>query len=157
MSKVILLAVDTTGHTVAAADLARANAAGTGDKVVVMHVHEFAVGRFGKLQVDCGDGEGEKVVAEIVGRLTDAGIVAEPHVRKTAVGHIARAICTEADELDVRMIILGSTSTHDVPWLPFGSVSLRLLHTATKPVLIVPKARVKAEAHAAAVLAGATS
>jgi nucleotide-binding universal stress UspA family protein len=55
------------------------------------------------------------------------------------------------------MIILGSTSTHDVPWLPFGSVSLRLLHTATKPVLIVPKARVKAEAHAAAVLAGATN
>jgi nucleotide-binding universal stress UspA family protein len=157
MSKTILLAVDTTSHTVAAADLARDLAAGTGDKVVVMHVHEFAVGRFGRIQVDCGDGEGERVVSEIVGRLTEAGIVAEPHVRKTAVGHIARSICTEADELDARMIILGSTSTHDVPWLPFGSVSLRLLHTATRPVLIVPKTRVKDEAAALAATVGATS
>ena len=69
MSKTILLAVDTTSHTVAAADLARDLAAGTGDKVVVMHVHEFAVGRFGKIQVDCGDGEGE--LGEPAGRAPD--------------------------------------------------------------------------------------
>jgi len=40
------------------------------------------------------------------------------------------------------MIVLGSASTHDVPHLPFGYVSLRLLHLATKPVLIVPKSPV---------------
>lgn len=26
------------------------------DKVIVLHVHEFAVGRFGRIQVDCADG-----------------------------------------------------------------------------------------------------
>ncbi|HEX9031838.1 MAG TPA: universal stress protein, partial [Streptosporangiaceae bacterium] len=133
MSKAILLAVDTASHTTAAADLARDLAAGTGDRIVVLHVHEFAVGRFGRIQVDCADGEGEHVVAEIVERLRSSGLSAEPDVRKTPVGHIARTILGVADELDARMIVLGSTSAHDVPRLPFGSVSLRLLHSATRP------------------------
>jgi len=161
MSKTIVLAVDTTGHTVAAADLARDLAVGTGDRVVVLHVHEFAVGRFGRIQVDCGDGEGERVVTEIVERLTGAGVTAGADIRKTPVGRIARAIAAAAEEVDARMIVLGSTSTHDVPRLPFGSVSLRLLHLATKPVLIVPKApepaREHAHAHAAVPVAAAVA
>ena len=159
MNKSILLAVDTTSHTAAAADMARDLAAGTGDRVVVMHVHEFAVGRFGKIQVDCGDGEGERVVTELVDRLSAAGVAAEGNIRKTPVGRIARTILDAANELDVRMIILGSSSTHDVPWLPFGSVSLRLLHTSGKPVLIVPKTAVpdRAAAPQTATVASATS
>jgi nucleotide-binding universal stress UspA family protein len=150
MSKIILLAVDTTSHTSAAADLARELATGTGDRVVVMHVHEFAVGRFGRMQVDCGDGEGESVVSELVDRLTATGIDVQADIRKTPVGHIARTISGAADELDVRMIILGSSSAHDVPRLPFGSVALRLLHQSTKPVLLVPKAPAPAKAPAQA-------
>jgi nucleotide-binding universal stress UspA family protein len=150
MSKTIVLAVDTTSHTVAAADLARDLAAGTGDRVVVLHVHEFAIGRFGRIQVDCGEGEGEKVVTQIVGRLTDAGIAAEGDIRKTQVGQIARAIFAAADELDARMIVVGSASTHDVPRIPFGSVSLRLLHLSTRPVLLVPRAPEPARERAAA-------
>ena len=142
MSKTILLAVDTTSHTTAAADMARDLAARTGDRVVVLHVHEFAVGRFGRMQVDCGDGEGEKVVAEIVDRLTGGG---RRRARRTSARRRSatsrRTIAGVADEFDVRMIVLGSGSAHDVPRLPFGSVSLRLLHTATTPVLIVPKSR----------------
>jgi nucleotide-binding universal stress UspA family protein len=157
MTKTILLAVDTTSHTAAAADLARDLAAGTGDRVVVLHVHEFAVGRFGKIQVDCGDGEGEKVVSEIVERLASAGVSAVGDVRKTHIGHIARAISDAAGEMDARMIVLGSASAHDVPRLPFGSVSLRLLHLATRPVLMVPKTAVTAGANAVAPEAVATA
>jgi nucleotide-binding universal stress UspA family protein len=157
MSKTILLAVDTTSHTAAAADMAGDLAAGTGDRVVVMHVHEFAVGRFGRIQVDCADGEGEQVAAEIVGRLTAAGIEATADIRKTPVGHIARTIRESADEFDVRMIILGSSSTHDVPRLPFGSVSLRLLHQSTRPVLLVPKALALARDQVTAPQAGVTA
>lgn len=139
MNKTILLAVDTTSHTTAAADMARDLAAGTGDRVVVLHVHEFAIGRFGRIQVDCGDGEGERVVAEIVDHLRGSGVKVDADIRKTPVGHIARTIAGVGDEIDARMIILGSTSAHDVPRLPFGSVSLRLLHTSSRPVLIVPR------------------
>jgi nucleotide-binding universal stress UspA family protein len=149
MSKIILLAVDTTSHTSAAADLARDLATGTGDRVVVLHVHEFAVGRFGRMQVDCADGEGERVVSQIVDRLTAARVAAQADIRKTPVGHIARTISGAADDLDVRMIILGSSSEHDVPRLPFGSVALRLLHQSTKPVLLVPKAPAPAKEHVA--------
>ncbi|HEX9031203.1 MAG TPA: universal stress protein, partial [Streptosporangiaceae bacterium] len=70
--------------------------------------------------------------------------------------HIARTILGVADELDARMIVLGSTSAHDVPRLPFGSVSLRLLHSATRPVLIVPMMPV-AQAARVPVAAGATA
>jgi nucleotide-binding universal stress UspA family protein len=150
MSKVILLAVDTTSHTSAATDLAGDLARGAGDSVVVLHVHEFAVGRFGRIQVDCGDGEGERVASEFVDRLTAAGIAATADIRKTPVSHIARTICAAADELDARMIVLGSSSVHDVPRLPFGSVALRLLHQSTKPVLLVPKAPAVVPEHAAA-------
>lgn len=145
MHKTILLAVDTTSHTAAAADMARDLAAGIGDGVVVLHVHEFAIGRFGRIQVDCDEGEGERVVAGTVDRLTAAGITAVADIRKTQVGHIARTIVGVADELDVRMIILGSSTAHDVPRLPFGSVSLRLLHQSSKPVLLVPMATVPAK------------
>ena len=145
MNKTILLAVDTTSHTAAAADMARDLAAGTGDRVVVLHVHEFAIGRFGKIQVDCGDGEGERVVGGITDRLTAAGIAALADIRRTPIGHIARTISGVADELDVRMIILGSSGAHDVPRFPFGSVSLRLLHQSSKPVLLVPRATAPAK------------
>ena len=35
--------------------------------------------------------------------------------------------------------MLGSSGRTDLPHLPFGSVSHRLLHIARRPVLIVPK------------------
>jgi nucleotide-binding universal stress UspA family protein len=142
MSKTILLAVDTTDHVAAAAEMARELAGDSGDRVLVLHVHEFAVGRFGRIQVDCVDGEGERVAADIVTSLRVAGVAAESDIRKTPVGHIAKAIISVAEECDARMIMLGSTSSHDVPHLPFGNVSLRLLHLATRPVMIVPKAPV---------------
>jgi nucleotide-binding universal stress UspA family protein len=150
VNKTILLAVDPSSRTAAAADMARDLAAGTGDRVVVLHVHEYAIGRFGKIQVDCGEGEGEQVVFKIVDRLAVAGIAALADIRRTPVGHIARAISDVADELDVRMIILGSSGAHDVPRLPFGSVSLRLLHRSSKPVLLVPPATVSVKEHVTA-------
>ena len=101
-------------------------------------MHEFAVGRFGRMQVDYADGEGERVVSEVSGCLRPAGAAVQEEIRRTPVGHVAKTISALADELDVRMIIVGSASVHDLPRLPSGSVSLRLLHTAKKPVLVAP-------------------
>jgi nucleotide-binding universal stress UspA family protein len=138
MSKAILLAVD-ANHTSAATDMARDLAKGSGDRVVVLHVHEFAVGRFGRVQVDCADGEGERVVSDAVQSLRGSGVDATEDVRKTHVGHIARTILDTSEEVGAWVIVLGSSGAHDVPRLPFGSVSLRLLHLSDKPVLIVPR------------------
>ena len=97
MSKNILLAVDAASHdparhVLAAAGMTRDLSRDSGDHVIVLHVHEFATGRFGRIQVDCGDGEGEGVVSKIVSELKAAGISAEGEIRETRLGHIAAAI-----------------------------------------------------------------
>lgn len=143
MNRTILLAVDAARHNgaqhvAAAARETRELSRETGDRVLVLHVHEFAYGRFGRLQVDCADGEGEKVVDEIVSDLRAAGVTADGQIHTTEFGHIARAILAAAEECDARIVVLGSSSRTDLPHLPFGSVSTRLLHLARRPVLIVP-------------------
>jgi nucleotide-binding universal stress UspA family protein len=155
MSRTVVLSVDVS-HRVAsrnvgnAVEMTRELALDTGDHVVVLHVHEFAVGRFGRLQVDCGEDEGERLVAHIVADLKDSGIAAESAIGEAEVGHVARKILAVADASDARMIILGSSSRTDVPHLPFGSVSHRLLHLSRRPVLIVPRHAETAEAGAPA-------
>ena len=144
MSKNILLAVDFASHDPArhvaeAADMTRDLSLGTGNRVIVLHVHEFATGRFGRLRVDCGEGEGEGVVARIVADLQEAGVSAEGEIREARLGHIAAAIVHAAQDHDARLVVLGSSSRTDLPRVPLGSVASRLLHMATRPVLIVPR------------------
>lgn len=130
----------------------------SGDHVIVLHVHEFATGRFGRIQVDCGDGEGEGVVSKIVAELQAAGVSAEGEIRETRLGHVAAAILHSAADHDARLVVLGSSSRTDLPLIPLGSVAGRLLHMATRPVLIVPRADAHAEpvqAPAVAATAGA--
>jgi len=163
MSKNILLAVDAASHdpvrhVVGAADMTRELSRDSGDHVIVLHVHEFATGRFGRIRVDCGDGEGEGVVDKIVADLQGAGVSAEGEIRETRVGHIAAAILHAASDHDARLVVLGSSSRTDLPRTLLGSVASRLLHMATRPVLIVPRPDAHAEpaeAPAVAATAGA--
>jgi nucleotide-binding universal stress UspA family protein len=145
MSKNILLAVDAASgdparHVSAAAAMTRELGRDTGDHVIVLHVHEFATGRFGRIQVDCGEGVGEGVVESIVSDLRAAGVSAEGEIGETHVGHIASAVLKAADEHDARIVVLGSSSRRDLPRILLGSVASRLLHMATRPVLVVPRA-----------------
>src|ERR1035441_1103166 len=86
MNKTILLAVDAAPHITAATRLARELSHDTGDQVVVLHVHEFAIGRFGRLQVDCAEGEGERLASEVVADLRSAGVTATAEIREVGVG-----------------------------------------------------------------------
>jgi nucleotide-binding universal stress UspA family protein len=145
MSRNIVLAVaaapggEHTEHVWAAAIMTRELSRDSGDHVVVLHVHEFSVGRYGRIRVDCGDGEGERTVEAIVADLKAHGVSVEAEIRETHVGHIAAAILAAAHDHDARMVVLGSSSRTDLPRIPLGSVAIRLLHTATLPVLIVPR------------------
>jgi nucleotide-binding universal stress UspA family protein len=155
MSKNILLAVDAIApdpmrHVLAAAEMTRELSRDSGDHVIVLHVHEFAVGRFGRIRVDCGDGDGEAVVGAIVSDLRGAGVSAEGEIGEARLGHIAAAILSAADRHDARLVVLGSSSRTDLPRMPLGSVASRLLHMSTRPVLIVPIPGVQAQASAVA-------
>ncbi len=145
MSKNIVLAVqaaaggDPAPQHWAAAAMTRELGRDSGDHVIVLHVHEFSVGRYGRIRVDCADGEGERTVDAIVADLKAHDVSAEAEIRDTHVGHIAATILAAAQDHDARMIVLGSSSRTDLPRVPLGSVATRLLHTATLPVLIVPR------------------
>lgn len=142
MSKTILLAVDTARHDLsehvsAAVEMIK-DLVHPDDRVIVLHVHEFAVGRFGRIQVDCAEGQGEQLVRDVAGRLGSAGVTAQGVIAEADYGHVARKILAEAKDCNARMLVLGSSSRTDLPRVPFGSVSSRLLHIASLPVLIVP-------------------
>ncbi|HEY2127239.1 MAG TPA: universal stress protein [Streptosporangiaceae bacterium] len=145
MNRNIVLAVDAAPgddpaqHVSAAVAMTRELSRDSGDHVIVLHVHEFSVGRYGRIRVDCGDGEGERTVEAIVADLKAHDVSAEAEIRETHVGHIAAAVLAAAHDHDARMVVLGSSSRTDLPRIPLGGVATRLLHTARLPVLIVPR------------------
>lgn len=135
----ILLTVDVMHYAPEATEMARELRHGPEDKIIILHVHEFAIGRFGRLQVDCPEGEAERLVARIRTSLTEAGAAADAEIRDAHVGQVARTIIEAADEHDVRIIVLGSAKSTDLPHVPVGSVSFKVLHLAKRPVMVVPR------------------
>jgi nucleotide-binding universal stress UspA family protein len=152
VNKNIVLAVDAAPgddparHISAAAAMTRELSRDSGDHVIVLHVHELATGRFGRIRVDCWDGEGQSVVDAVVADLRGHGVRADAEIRETHVGHIAATILAAAEDHDSHLVVLGSTSRTDLPRLPLGSVASRLLHLSTRPVLIVPRPDTPAQA-----------
>jgi len=71
----------------------------SGDHVIVLHVHEFAHGRFGRIQVDCHDGEGEEVGDKIVSTLQAADVSTEGEIGQATYGHIAAVMLKAAAHL----------------------------------------------------------
>ena len=139
MNETIMLAVDSKHPVEAAAEAAGRLGRESGDPVVVLHVHEVAVGRFGRIRVCCLEDEGERLASATVDHLKQAGVAAGTDIRETLYGHVAREILAAADEHDARVLVLGSSNRTDLPYITFGSVSHRLLHLARRPVLIVPR------------------
>jgi nucleotide-binding universal stress UspA family protein len=139
MNETVMLAVDSKHPVEAAAEAAGRLGRDSGDQVVVLHVHEVAVGRFGRIRVCCPEGEGERLISATVDHFKQAGIAAGTDIRETLYRHVAREILAAADEHDARILVLGSSNRTDLPHIPLGSVSHRLLHLAQRPVLIVPR------------------
>ena len=139
MARNILLAVDAQQYAPEATEMALGLWHGTEDKIILLHVHEFAVGRWGRLQVDCPEGVAEKLITNIKKTMVDSGVNVSAEIRETHVGHIARAIAEAADEHNVAIIVLGSARTTDLPHIPFGSVTSKVLHLAKCPVMVVPR------------------
>ena len=134
----VLLAVDVQHYAPEAAEMTRDLCHRTGDSVLVLHVHEYAVGRFGKLRVCCLDDQAEQQLPEIVAALRDAGIAAEHEIHETTMGSVAHALVEVADQRDARLTVVGSRWPTDLPHITIGSVSHKLLHLARRPVLVVP-------------------
>lgn len=138
MSSTILLAVDARHDVAEPIELARELSQGTQGRVLVLHIHEFSVGRYGRVQLCCLEDQAEDILPRIVALLGESGVPAEWQIREANSGNAARAILDVADQHDAHVIVLGSNLRTDVPLIPLGSVSHKLLHMARRPVLVVP-------------------
>ncbi len=134
----ILLAVDDSTHSQRAAEVSEKLAQLTKSEVVVTHVHEVAVGRWGSMRVD--DTAGDSFAETVLKGLRAAGVDARFESREAHYGHVAQALASAADDLDAEMIVVGSRGRSDVASLTLGSVSHKLLHVSRRPVLVVPPA-----------------
>ena len=79
------------------------------------------------------------MVEKVVSDLRAAGVSTKGEITEANTGHVAAAILAAAKHHDARLVVLGSSSRTDLPRMPLGSVAARLLHMATRPVLIVPR------------------
>jgi nucleotide-binding universal stress UspA family protein len=138
MSSTILLATDARHDVAEPIELARELSQGAQGSVLVLHIHEFSVGKYGRVQLCCAEDQAEGILPRIVALLVESGVPAEWQIRETNSGNAARAILDVADQHDAHVIVLGSHLRTDVPLIPLGSVSHKLLHLARRPVLVVP-------------------
>lgn len=115
-----------------------ARRAGPGGTVLVVHAYEPPpdwMGRPGYQRIlDAHRGRGEELLAEAAADPVLAGVTVETDLLG---GHPADAILAAADARDAQEIVLGSRGFGPMR-AALGSVGLRVLHSANRPVLVVP-------------------
>lgn len=154
--KGIVVATDGSAAATAALDEAIAIAQGTGDQLAVITVWRALQGDFGLAYpsgallnelLDAERGHAESTLEEAIDRARAAGVTVVTHL---ATGDPAECICVYADEIDARMIAMGSRGHGNMASLLLGSVSGAVLRKASCPVLVVrePAARAEQDSHA---------
>jgi nucleotide-binding universal stress UspA family protein len=119
----------------AAVDLAK----DVGDEVVIAFGYDPGnPGEEYRATRDAVRAVGERVTAEGVERARARG--ADPEVALVE-ARPTEALVKLADELGARAIVVGSHGEHPIRGALLGSVAYKLLHTAERPVLVVPVPR----------------
>jgi len=153
---VILVATDGSPAADAALDEAISLAAQTGDGIAVITVWRALQGDFGlaypstAILSDLLDAErthAETTLGDAASRAEEAGVRI---ITRLATGDPAETICAYADEIQARLIAVGTRGYGTVASLLLGSVSHAVIRIAPCPVLVVREpGRALEEAHAA--------
>ena len=80
---------------------------------------------------------GERIAAEGADYARRAGLNAVPRVA-SSIDAVAETVVRVADELDARLVVLGSRGRRSLKSLVLGSVSDHVVHHARRPALVVP-------------------
>jgi nucleotide-binding universal stress UspA family protein len=81
---------------------------------------------------------GEKLLDEALARAGGAGDLIEPVLVDD---NAAQGLLSVARQHDARMIVVGTRGESLISGVLLGSTAYRLVHNATKPVLVVPSAQ----------------
>jgi nucleotide-binding universal stress UspA family protein len=116
-----------------AADLARQY----GAKIVIVHVDERVPGKGGVVSVKDED-QVQAELRQIAAELSEQGIETTVETLEVILGGPAHAIERLAEQIGADLIVVGRRGHSPVVGLMLGSVALRLLGIARRPVLAVP-------------------
>jgi len=140
MFKTIVAATDGSAHGDRALALAESLAREADAQLVVVHVVELVGGKGGVYPAAADEPEIRQAVEAQVEKLRADGIDASIDVRRIRLGGPAHEIADAAATLEADLIVVGSRGRSPVSEVLLGSVPVRLLHIAHRPVLVVPPA-----------------
>jgi len=136
MFETILLAIDGSEASDRATEVARGLASTLRSEVVVLHVRERMPARGGGFDLETQE-EAAELLDRTVASFKDAGVSARGELTTGFSGHTAKAISEAAREAGADLIVMGSRGLTDFGSMMLGSVTHRLLHVGTTPVLVV--------------------
>lgn len=128
----ILLAVDDSPHSAAAATSVAVVAASTGAEVLVLHIWDVEAAMHLGESREAAD----SLVAEVADRLAAQGITTRERVRVSPRGEAAEEIEAMVSDYQPDLLALGSHGRTNLAALALGSVSHRVLEHVHCPVLV---------------------
>jgi nucleotide-binding universal stress UspA family protein len=131
----ILLSLDGSEHARRAGDITADLAELAGASVTVVHIQQTPTAWALDFDPTIMWADSE-LVDDVVRDLKDRGIDARGEVRLPQ-GSVAHEIINLAKEIDASLIVMGSRGLTDGEALFFGSMSHKVVHLATCPVLVV--------------------
>jgi nucleotide-binding universal stress UspA family protein len=140
MFKTILIATDGSADGDRALALATSMTVETHSRIVVVHVVELVGGKGGVYPRAADEDDLESTIRAQVAGMQSDGVQAEVVIESVRLGGPARVIAQVADSVNADLIVVGSKGRAAVSDVLLGSVPLRLLHIAHRPVLVVPPA-----------------
>jgi len=137
MFKTIVLALDGSDGSKEAVPLAVELAKRDGAKIVIAHVEEDIVGKGGGA-IHATEDEIQADIRKQAEELSGQGIETTVEMRSVMLGGPAHAIDAIANQAGADLVVLGTRGHTAVGGLLLGSVTQRLLHIASRPVLAIP-------------------
>jgi nucleotide-binding universal stress UspA family protein len=142
----VMWATDGSDAADRALPFAKALAAESGRQMIVAHCEEHTVtGKFAEAaaRVHANEDELRAKIERQAAELVRDGISATVEIAKTPAGRVARTIADSAADTGTDVIVVGTRGHGPLEGMLLGSVTQRLLHIASCPVLVVPADRTR--------------
>jgi nucleotide-binding universal stress UspA family protein len=139
MFKKIVWATDGSEHSDRALEYVKQLTHDDGAAVLVVHVVEKIVsGRAAGMSLRTDERDVEAKLNRQAQELGEAGLEATVHIAPDVTGQPAHQIAEIAHEAGADLIVVGTRGHSAIGGLLLGSVTQRLLHVASCPILAVP-------------------